>query len=406
VYATTAEECRAACCGDANCEVFQFAEPVDSCCGVGCWRGVASTCNGPDVPPDADTTGRKLFVNEMMFSNAAGNTSTPTAAAESAPGQPWGDILALGMSSLVASCILGLCAAVVCLRWAPPWLRPSRRVVPVVHSRVSGDLIAADPSYVGVKPKERRKPRNNRRVMPVVAERASRRHGIVLSQGRILAQAQEAAAADAPADGPRRFGKAHAAAAALLTQRRSPQLLEYSAKEIQRGYRAHLVRRYMHEYRRHRAAVRMQVAARDFIGRRQQAAAKLQRGFAPRLATFATQRAEAKRLMNELNELLETTREQQAAAAFAGRYAADGVDFDDLADLDGDGLAESSLPPRGARTERTGTSVRDGTEDGEMEAYLGSLRRAAGLPQRSARYAMPPSPAGEPVQVKGDRQQR
>ena len=48
VYATSEDECRESCCLDPTCIVFQYGPPVDGagCCGSGCWRGRADSCDG------------------------------------------------------------------------------------------------------------------------------------------------------------------------------------------------------------------------------------------------------------------------------------------------------------------------------------------------------------------------
>ena len=50
--ASTAEACRARCCGDPSCEAFQFdsmARIGSTCCGAVCWRGVPTSCAGASL---------------------------------------------------------------------------------------------------------------------------------------------------------------------------------------------------------------------------------------------------------------------------------------------------------------------------------------------------------------------
>ena len=62
--------------------------------------------------------------------------------------------------------------------------------------------------------------------------------------------------------------------------------------------------------------------------------------------------------MLQLSEMLETTREAQAREAFAPRYARDALDVDNGSGTSGE---------------------RSSSGDNPMGAYLGALRRAAGL---------------------------
>ena len=122
---------------------------------------------------------------------------------------------------------------------------------------------------------------------------------------------------------------------------------------IQRTVRAKFVRKYLREWRRHRAAKRLQAAARRYIARRTRAALVIQRKFRPKLDLWASQRREARRLAAELNDVMESTRDAAAREAFAHRFAEDTRDVDEMSN--------------------------DGGEDDAMEAYLDSLRRAAYL---------------------------
>ena len=124
---------------------------------------------------------------------------------------------------------------------------------------------------------------------------------------------------------------------------------------IQRMVRSRFVRRYMREWKRHRAAVRLQSAARVYIARRVRAARKIQKMVRPKVNHWARQRVEAKRLMHELSDMLETTREAQARQAFAWRYDAGARDVDEVSEEE------------------------EENEDNAMGAYLDGLRRAAGL---------------------------
>ena len=124
-----------------------------------------------------------------------------------------------------------------------------------------------------------------------------------------------------------------------------------AARTVQRAYRAHLLWRYRNEWRRHRAASLVQARWGETVERRQAAAMQIQRGLRPRIDEFMAQRAEAKRLARELQEMLEKQRNDQARAAFAHRFDATGRDFDED----------------------------EGHEEDAMEDYLHSLRAAAGL---------------------------
>ena len=79
----------------------------------------------------------------------------------------------------------------------------------------------------------------------------------------------------------------------------------------------------------------------------------IQRAMRPKVSHWFRQRAEAKRLMQELSEMLENTREAQAAAAFARRYDAAARDIDEVSNGEMD--------------------------DNAMEEYLDELRRAVGI---------------------------
>jgi hypothetical protein len=290
VYATTAEECRAACCNDDNCEVFQFAEPVDSCCGVGCWRGVASTCDGPDVPDD-DIAGRRTFVdfkNPMLHGNTS-MTEAPETPNIRQMLMPLGDVIALLSSSAVLSLLLCL-AAIFCYR-RHVIRANSRRVVPRIATEPPPSSASSGSGASTPKPK-------------LPAQRVKRKQ---------VAPAPPSPGFDAPhmrragdLATPPRVPSANAVPSHLRLERLRDAHERRAAMTLQREYRAHLVRRYLREYRRHHAAVRLQVGVREFLDRRHKAAAKMQRG----LSHFAAQRAEARRLMGELTDMLETTREE------------------------------------------------------------------------------------------------
>ena len=123
-----------------------------------------------------------------------------------------------------------------------------------------------------------------------------------------------------------------------------------AAVRIQRRYRSHIAQRYVREWGKHRVAAAHKI-------RREHAARLIQRGMRPKLSQWVQQRHEAKRLMQELSDMLETTRDAQAAAAFARRFDATARDVDD---------------------ERGSAASSDDAKDG-MRAYLSSIRAAAGL---------------------------
>ena len=133
-----------------------------------------------------------------------------------------------------------------------------------------------------------------------------------------------------------------------------------AASTVQRAYRAHLVRRYLKEWVRHRAAVRIQVSLAEWMAKRHQAALVVQRAVRPKVDRFMEQRKEVKRLTAELGQMLEQQRSTRARATFAQRFAS-GEDVDD---------------------ELNGTDLRRrmaSDEDDGLDEFLESLRHQAGV---------------------------
>ena len=104
VYATTVDACRESCCLDPTCVVWQFGPPIGGgCCGDGCWRGQASSCNGPRFPGEG---ARKVY----MPSIGAWNVSAAVASVSANGGT--GETAAIWVTSLVFGSVvlsIGVC---------------------------------------------------------------------------------------------------------------------------------------------------------------------------------------------------------------------------------------------------------------------------------------------------------
>ena len=108
--ARTADECRARCCLDPTCMIYQFDDQPRTgsrCCGPVCWRGTpfGRTCNGPPLN-DTSTSQSKLSMPVYEPTVAQNGTAAELA------GIPGGDIAAISLGGILLFCVL-----VVCLWW-------------------------------------------------------------------------------------------------------------------------------------------------------------------------------------------------------------------------------------------------------------------------------------------------
>lgn len=390
--------------------------------GVGCWRGVPTTCDGAapvHAGESTDVAGRKTASGLDLVTSVGNLTDSTSPTSQVIAGVGFGDFIALlsggAIVGLLCLCAIGLfiCKRCSCCR------RVERRVVPVVRApvdKISGTIAAGRERITRVVPaalEDITAVASNAShaassAVHVVADNKSvrlagsavtaaadlvnrtrpgylkRRQTIALQRelveaGRKRKLAEEAAKEEAERE-KRREAKILASKLSfvdivddeLLHQDLgvlppTPQRLHHdwakrdrAAIKIQRMVRSRFVRRYMREWRRHRAAKRLQAAARRFITRRKDAAILVQRSFRPKLRRWVNERTRARRLAVQLSEVIETTREVHARQTFARRYVQNARDVDD-ASSNANGNAD------------------DLGEDDAMEAYLDSLRRAAGL---------------------------
>jgi len=139
-----------------------------------------------------------------------------------------------------------------------------------------------------------------------------------------------------------------------------------SARIIQRHFRKHQTHRFHEQMRRHHAAVLLQSVARERLGKKQHAARRIQIGVMPTLESWMGQRAEAKRLAEELHATLAYEQEKATAGAFAPsplrRHDHFGNPYSTTPARGNDVVEETSLP-----------------WENEVDLFIDSLKRESGL---------------------------
>ena len=104
--AISAEACRANCCGDPDCHIFQFdttPREGSTCCGAVCWRGKPSSCSG-QLLNDTLASGRKTSYPNYFDTTASNATTDATGAGA----QGIADVVALSVSgAFLIVCGLG-----------------------------------------------------------------------------------------------------------------------------------------------------------------------------------------------------------------------------------------------------------------------------------------------------------
>jgi hypothetical protein len=389
-YARSADECRAHCCADAACEVYQYSTPVEGCCGISCWRGTPSSCDGGMLDVSTGAEGARRISRDFVVSTTwyGGGGANGSAAPMVRPVEmPFGDVVALSVSGglmffLVVGAIVLRCRrrsravmpvvkhaggfAAVDMTVVPPDDLKRAAVMPIVEYAGGVDTTVTLQDGVREAPLMRRAssiswrrsrtfPLTEPGSMPPPPERKAsllRRASCSWRRSRTFPLTETSSVAQPPEiDETAAAHTAHLQAELATRRRRAAQLL-------QRAYREHLVQRSRREWRRYRAVVLVQVRLREKLERRERAARQLQRAMRPRVDEWMAQRAEAKRLTRELHQMLAKQRDVQARAAFASRFDDAGRDVEE---------DEDDVQPADA-----------------MDDYLHTLRAAAGLEDEGA----------------------
>ena len=351
VYASSPAECRANCCGDPDCESFQFAEPMEGCCGISCWRGRPTVCDGPQVLPGSGVVAERLLSRRTdgAITPGSGNATEAPNRLEQSNELPFGDLIALVAAACLGACLVGCVVGWLCCRRYACCRRAHREVVPVVRL-ATGALVAVNP-HEAKKTRQRQRTASKYRVQvhhhpssgdtPPATRQDSR-------DGRSRAQAPGAS-----------LVRCDTAAIALQSHYRGhlARLAAEQAAQQQATQKA-----FHASYQRH-AARRIQSRWRGHDARRQVAAKRIQRGVRPHVDGWIAQRTEARRLMSELTQMLERGRTAQAAAAFARRFDAHGRDIDEDDNDDAAG----------------GPNMTQAEDDGALDDYLAELRDLAGM---------------------------
>jgi len=378
-YSLSADDCRESCCVDIACEVYQFAEPVDSFAnfGVGCWRGRPTTCDGTAHNgvlgglAGRRTTYAQVPDGQPQWTGQLGSNGSATsiALANKAPSRlsdDGVDSIAYAVSGAAISCLLAVAVAAMRRRRLL-----ARRVIPVTKA---GLAVIEDAHSTAVKPavsgdgrREAWAPTvdvaSSRPAAPDWREQLTARVGArgrrvmpVVSEADALARQRAAEREQAHKERMQALWKL--AAARRAEEMRVRQAIEdltrrNKARVIQKRFREHRSWRDMVALQQHYAAVRIQVHTRDRLSHKHQSARTIQQRAGVRLKEWSSQREQAYRLMSELSVLLETTREKAAESTFAPRFDAEGRDIDEASDED---------------------------SDHPMEDFLDELRRDVGLP--------------------------
>lgn len=109
--ALTVDECRARCCLDPTCDIFQFDDAVRTgsrCCGPVCWRGQPASCDGPLLNNSWAYSARRISTP------AAGAVQNNNATISEVPFLSGMDVAAISISGFVLVLVLvvaGCCCA-------------------------------------------------------------------------------------------------------------------------------------------------------------------------------------------------------------------------------------------------------------------------------------------------------
>ena len=137
VYSTSADACRISCCADELCEAYQWSEPIEGCCGMGCYRGVATTCDGPLVDATigaeaARRTSRDYVIpDDATFHRDSGNGSAALMGTQDDEAV-FSDVGLIAISGLTFVGVIALAIIAANRRWCCQRKSRERAVMPIV----------------------------------------------------------------------------------------------------------------------------------------------------------------------------------------------------------------------------------------------------------------------------------